>query len=273
MFHCYYKGEILPVSECRIPANDLGLFRGYSVFDYFRTYQKKPFQWDWYWQRFENSAEKLNLKIPIEKSDAREVVNQLIRLSPQEECAIRFILTGGTTINGTDAEDPTLIIFSEKIAEVSESTYQQGIKIESREYLRDMAEAKSTDYKFLLTIRPELAKNGSYDVLYHQNGEISELSRSNIFLVKDNVLITPSRNILKGITRRKVLELAKDKYKIEERPVLFEELKNAEEVFTTSSTKKVLSITLIDDMIIGNGKPGPVSQSLLSAFNAFTLSC
>lgn len=273
MFHCYYKEEILPVSECKIPANELGLLRAYGVFDYFRTYQKKPFQRDWYWERFENSSRILNLKIPIEKQEAREIVNQLIALSPDSECAIRFILSGGTTLNGTDAPEPTLIVFSEKIAEVPSEVYQKGIKIESREYLRDMAEAKSTDYKFLLTIRPELQKNGSSDVLYHQNGEVSELSRSNIFLVKNKVLITPSRNILKGITRRKVLELAKNKYEIEERPVQFEELLKAEEVFTTSTTKKVLSITQIDDLIIGNGKPGPVAQSLLSDFNAFTLSC
>ncbi|UBM57660.1 aminotransferase class IV [Marinilongibacter aquaticus] len=272
MYHCYKNGQIKPFNEVQIGVNELGLLRGYGLFDYFRTYNQSPFQWDWYWNRFANSAQKLGISVPISKEKAQEIVSELIGLSPEKECAIRFVLTGGISLDGLSSEEPTFFILSEKISDPSEKEYTQGIKVESREYLRDMPEIKSTDYKFLLKIRPELIKNESKDVLFVKDGYISELSRSNIFLINNNSLITPSENILHGITRKTVLELAKDDFNIEERPVTFQELLQAEEVFTTSSTKKVLGIFQIDNQTIGQGKVGPKTHSILAKFNALTQS-
>ncbi|OYU65259.1 MAG: hypothetical protein CFE22_14715 [Cytophagaceae bacterium BCCC1] len=105
-------------------------------------------------------------------------------------------------------------------------------------------------------------------MLFHKNGEISELSRSNVFIVNGNKLITPDKNILEGITRRTVLELAKNDFEIELRSVGFQETLDAEEVFTTSTTKRVLPISRIDDNIIGNSGIGPKTQFLLDKINA-----
>ncbi|MGR3811448.1 aminotransferase class IV [Jiulongibacter sp. NS-SX5] len=270
MFHCYYKDKILPISECQIPPNDLGLFRSYGIFDFFRTYQKKPFQFDWYWARFQNSARILNIEIPKSKEEVLSIVHELIEKSQADECAIRFILTGGMTENGIDSDQTTFMVFSEPITIIDPQLYKTGIKLDTREYIRDLPEAKSTDYKYLLSIRPQLKQNGAFDVLYHQNGVISELSRSNIFIVNGNTIATPSKNILKGITRKTVLLLASKEFIIEERDVQLTEVLNAEEVFTTSSTKKVIGITQIDDHIIGTGKPGKVTEQLLAQFDEFT---
>ncbi len=268
MFHCFYNNQIKNTSETLIPVNDLGLFRGYGLFDFFRTYNGIPFQWDWYWARFCNSAEKLGLVIPFTESQVKEAVAEMIDLCPEQECSFRFVLTGGVTLDGMTSTNPSFFILSEKISEVADLTYAKGIKVETREYIRDMPEIKSTDYKFLLQIMPDLKKNKSTDVLFVKEGWISELSRSNIFVVSEDKILTPKKNILKGITRKTVIEQLTSDFEVQERDLTIEEVLNAKEVFTTSSTKKVLSISQIDDHIIGDGQAGPVSQLLLDRFNS-----
>lgn len=256
MHHCYLNGKIKPLHDTKIHVSDLGLLRGYGLFDYFRTYNGKPFQWDLYWTRYENSASRMNIKNPISKEVAYKVVLELIKLSDLQECALRFVLTGGYAEDGMSMTQANLLIISEDIHPVAVKDYEKGISVMTYEFVRDIPEIKSTDYKHLLILQPKLKAAKRNDLLFHKNGEISELSRSNVFHFKDNVLITPSENILKGITRQTVLNLAKPHFKIEERPVSLQEFMNADECFTTSSTKRVLPITLIDDKEIGSGKVG-----------------
>ena len=100
-------------------------------------------------------------------------------------------------------------------------------------------------------------------MLYHQNGYVSESSRSNFFIVKDGVVSTPDLHILKGITRSQILQLAGD---VQIRPITLTETLAADETFITSTTKKLLPVTQIDEHVIVNGKPGPVSLELLRKF-------
>jgi branched-chain amino acid aminotransferase len=270
MHHCYLNGEVKPITESFIHISDLGLLRGYGLFDYFRTYNGKPFQWELYWKRFDNSAQKMGIENPIAKETAYEIVTQLIQKSGLKECAIRFVLTGGYSPDGMSTSKPNLLMISEDIHHVDALSYQSGMKVMTYEFVRDIPEVKSTDYKHLLILQPTIKKAGVSDVLFHKNGEVSELSRSNVFHFKNNVLVTPNENILNGITRQTVLELALGKFKIEERPVSLAEFLNADEVFTTSSTKRILHISKIDDKVIGNGKIGKNTKVLQDQINSMT---
>jgi branched-chain amino acid aminotransferase len=268
MHHCWFNGSIHKVEDVQIGINDLGLMRGYGLFDYFRTYNQRVFQWDWYWERYSNSSLKLRIQNPITKEAAFKIVNELIAAQGPADCAIRFLLTGGFTEDSVKMTSPNLFIVSEDLHHSAPEEYQKGIKVISDEYVRDMYEIKSTDYKQFMFLQADIKTANASDVLFHKNGDISELSRSNVFIINGNTLATPDTNILKGITRRTVLELAKADFKIEERAVSFQEVLNAQEVFTTSTTKRVLPITVIDDHIIGNGSIGPKTQFLLDKINA-----
>ncbi|MGO8055712.1 aminotransferase class IV, partial [Rhizobium leguminosarum] len=96
---------------------------------------------------------------------------------------------------------------------------------------------------------------------YHRNSIITECPRSNLFIVtKENKLVTPAHNILKGITRKNVLQLASSIMEVEERDIKLTELLDAAEVFLTSTTKKVLPVLNVDGNAIGNARPGPVTM-------------
>lgn len=267
MHHCWFNGTISEASETKIHINDLGLLRGYGLFDYFRTYNQTPFQWDWYWERYEKSAKMLRIPNPILKEEALKVVMQLILLQDEEECAIRFILTGGYAPDSVKMLSPNLLIISESLHPSKPDEYLKGIKVITHVYVRDIPLIKSIDYKHFMILQEDIKAANASDVLFHKHGDISELSRSNVFMFKGNQLITPKENILFGITRRTVIELAKSDFEVVERNISLDELLAADEVFTTSTTKKVLPITQIDELYINEGKVGEKSKFLLSKIN------
>jgi branched-chain amino acid aminotransferase len=263
MHYGYFNGSVLPTNQISVGITDLSLLRGYGLFDYFLTYNGRPFQWDWYWERFRNSAASLRLPLPLGKDETYAVVMDLVQRTGQGDVALRFVMTGGYSPDSISIGTPNLIIMTEDIHPVPPVQYEQGIKVILDEYVREMAEVKTTDYKRVILKADEIRAARALDILYHKDGEISELSRSNFFIIKGTRLITPNRHILRGITRRTIMELAQADFEVEERPLLLSELYEADEAFTTSSTKKVLPITQVGEMMIGEGVVGPRSRFLL----------
>ena len=134
----------------------------------------------------------------------------------------------------------------------------------THEYQRESPATKSINYQQGIQLVPVLKAKGLDDVLYHWGGVVTEFPRSNIFMVdSDDRLITPTNNILSGITRRTVLHLAKGHYSTELRDISIKELMDAKEVFLTSTTKRIMPVAEIDGCKIGTGSPGMVSQHLL----------
>ena len=267
MHYGYFNGTIAPTDQLAVGITDLGLLRGYGLFDYFLTYNGRPFQWDWYWERFQNSASRMHLPLPVDKQETYAILMTLIERSGGADVAFRFVMTGGYSADSISIERPNLLILTEDIHPVPVVQYEQGIKVILDEYVREMAEVKSTDYKRVILMDQAIRAAGASDLLYQKGGEISELSRSNFFIVKGDRLITPNRHILHGITRRTIMQLAQTDFQVQERPVLLSELYDADEAFTTSSTKKVLPITQIGELTIGDGAVGPKSKYLLERFD------
>ncbi|WP_128545396.1 aminotransferase class IV [Larkinella soli] len=262
----YFNGTILPVDQISFGVTDLGLLRGFGLFDYFRTYNGRPFQWDWYWGRFANSAVKMHLTVPVQKDEAYRIVMKLIEKSDMPEVGVRFVLTGGYSPDSISVTRPNLLMMTEELHPSPSNQYEEGIKVILDEYVREMAEVKSTDYKRVILLAQAIRSARASDVLYQKNGEISELSRSNFFIFKGDRLLTPNRHILHGITRRTIMHLAQNDFKVEECPVLLSDLYDADEAFTTSSTKKVLPITQVGDLTIADGRPGERTRYLLQEF-------
>ena len=271
MHYGYFNGTVAPTDQLAVGITDLALLRGYGLFDYFLTYNGRPFQWDWYWERFQNSATRMHLPLPIGKDETYAVLMDLMERSiaagAPEDMAFRFVMTGGYAADSISIERPNLLILTEEIHPVPLIQYEQGIRVILDDYVREMAEVKSTDYKRVILMAQAIKSAGASDLLYQKGGEISELSRSNFFIVKGDQLITPNRYILHGITRRTIIQLAHSDFDVVERPLLLSELYDADEAFTTSSTKKVLPVTQIGELTIGDGHVGPKAKFLLERFN------
>lgn len=265
-FHLYFNGEISPLNTAVYQSNDLGILRGYGMFDYFRTYNGIPFRWNDYWQRFEHSARLLKLPLPINQEEAAKILADLHAMSGEAEVAFRFVLTGGYAPDSVHVVNPNLLIRTEVLPQDNPAGLLNGIKVLPYRYVRDLPEIKTTNYVHMVLMADEMKRQGASDLLFHKDGEVSELTRSNFFIFKGDTLITANTNVLKGITRKAVLELAAAHFKVEVRPLLYTELETADEAFTTSSTKWVMPVVQIGDHPVGNGEAGKRTLFLQELF-------
>ncbi|MBS4064337.1 MAG: aminotransferase class IV, partial [Chitinophagaceae bacterium] len=135
------------------------------------------------------------------------------------------------------------------------------------DHQRELPHIKSINYLMAVWLHPLLEQKKADDVLYHHNNIITEFPRANVFVVtNENKLVTPAHNMLKGITRKFVLEQAATFMEVEERDILVDELIDASEIFLTSTTKRVIPVLKVNDHILGNGKPGSVVSQLWQRF-------
>lgn len=262
---CFAKNQIIDAQSAKVHPMDIGLIRGYGIFDFFRTSNYTPLFLSDYLDRFIRSASKTHLQLNYDKSALSDIIHQLIEKNDLKNGGIRMLLTGGVSENHFSPGAGDLFIFCEDLIFPSLEKYENGVKLLSAEHVRAIADIKTTNYAFPVWLSADWKAKGAEDVIYHQNGIISESSRSNIFVIKDGAISTPDEHILHGITRMRVLELAPE---TSIRKVSFEELLTADEAFITSTTKKILPITSIDNQKIGSGLVGPITKKLLADFEA-----
>lgn len=264
----FFNDKIVPAAEAVLQLSDLGLFRGYGVFDYFRTCQGKPFLMPRYLQRFRSSAHQMGLSFRLSEEELVEVIGELIRLNGYPESGVRLLLTGGYSENIFSPGEPNLIIRIENSVMPEDHFFRNGIKLISTPYLRDVPTVKTTNYLEAIRLWPKVEAAGATELLYHWDGSWRECSRSNFFVVSEGVVLTPpSSQVLSGITRNKVLELARQAgIPAEERSLPLGIIRHVQEAFISGTTKRVMPVVQIDDVLIGEGKPGPVTQKLIEEF-------
>jgi branched-chain amino acid aminotransferase len=268
MLYHHINGALTDTHAAAIGLNDLGLLRGYGIFDFFLVKNKQPLFFQDYMDRFSRSADLLGLELPFSREDTYDHIQELLDANQLSDAAIRLVLTGGYADDSYTPSSPNYIIMQHPTPTVPEPYYTKGIKLMSYPFERELPEIKSTNYLTGIRIRNLLKQAGAPEVLYHNGASISESARSNFFIVtNEGVLVTPEEKILHGITRKQILRLAQDlQIPTETRTLLLSELPKAREAFLTSTTKGVLPVTQIDDITIGNGTPGPISHQLMQAF-------
>lgn len=261
--YCFANNQIISAQKAVLHPMDIGLIRGYGIFDFFRTSNYVPLFLSDYLDRFIRSAAKTRLPLKLSKEELAAVILELIKKNDLKFGGIRMLLTGGVSENHFSPVEGSLFIFCEDLDFPSHEKYEKGVKLLSVEHVRAIADIKTTNYTLPVWHSGDWKSKGAEDVIYHHEELISESSRSNIFMIKNGEIATPDSHILHGITRKRVLEISG---KVNVRPIKFEEILAADELFMTSTTKKILPITQIDNFKIGSGKPGSETKLLIEKF-------
>ncbi|EKE21739.1 MAG: hypothetical protein ACD_7C00142G0002 [uncultured bacterium] len=270
--YCYYDGKVVELNEVKISPYDLGFMRGYGIFDAMRTANGALFCFNEHWNKFEKSTRELGLKIPISQEEFKNVVDVLLEKNNLKEAAIKTILTGGKSDNGfykSEDKETFLILVDDldKFA-VAEEFYKKGWKLISLEYQRYLPEIKSLNYLAPIKNQKEKTNSNAQEIVYKKDGNILECSTSNLFIVKDGIIVTPQKNIFLGTVRNLVINIAKsNNFILEERDITIDELLSAEEVFVTATYKKIVPVINVDNVMIGNGKVGDVTNKLIELLN------
>lgn len=260
---CFSGNQILPAQTASVHPLDLGLIRGYAIFDFFRTENYQPFFLQDYLERFIDSAQRSHMPLDYKREELEAIIAALIDKNNLEQGGVRMILTGGISANNFSPTGGQLFIFCEELVMPSAEKYDQGIKLLSVEYLRPLPTIKTTNYTLPVWLSAGWKEQAAEDVIYHSGGIVSESSRSNVFMIKNGEISTPKSNILFGITRKNVIVLAAH---VQERDITLTEILNADEVFITSTTKRILPVRQIDGTLIKDGNPGPVTRQLMLKF-------
>lgn len=246
------------------------MLRGYGVFDFLRTYNRKPFRINDYLLRFENSCREMNLTIPLRDEIIQQVEILIAKNSTVGEVGIRFLVSGGEAEDGYAIKKPNFFILAEELPVYPEWQFSEGISIHAWEHQRELARVKTINYLTAIKLTPERLQLNVQDTLYYSQGKVLECTRNNFFLFHDDVLVTPSQGMLEGITRKTVIELSEGLFNLEVREVKKEELESCTECFITGSTRGVCPVVKIDTRIIGNGKPGKNTLELMNRWKEFT---
>jgi len=256
------NGEIVPADLARISIADLSIQRGYGIFDFFKTLNGRPVFLDDHLDRFYRSADLLRLPVKQSRDELKSILRELLRRNDMANSGVRITLTGGVSRDAYTIGEPMLLIQQRPLPD-NEALAERGVRLMTYAHQRQIPEAKSIDYLMPIWLQPMLREKKADDVLYHNAGILSECPRSNIFVVsKDDQLLTPGRNVLRGVIREKILQLAHPIIEPIKRDVTLDDLRTAKEVFMTSTTKNILRVVAIDGMQAGRGQAGAVASEL-----------
>lgn len=264
----FYNGEFMPQEAIKFSINDVGILRGFGIFDFFRVIEQVPVFLDDHLDRFERSASIMGIEMPYSREKIESVIRELSIVNGFDLGYIKMVMTGGDTPDGFSPGKPNLAILINPLESPPESKYTDGISLMTYDYTRNFPEAKSTHYAMAVRLQKYWGPAGHEDVLYHAKGVVSEVSRSNVFFFKGNQLITNEEGVLQGVTRKHVIQLAKENHEMVIRDFTLDELLAADEVFMTGTNKKVMPVVMLDDKPVAGGKVGEKSKALLAKLRA-----
>ena len=278
----FLDGRLVDKQDAKISVFDHGLLYGDGVFEGIRSYNGLIFKCSEHIDRLFESAHTLMLKVPLSKSDLEQAIVQTLQANNLKDAYIRLVVTRGVGDLGLDPRKcvkATLFIIADKIALYPSEYYEKGLRLVTVPTIRNHPEALNPQLKTLNYLNNILAKieatNAGADeaILLNAQGYVTECTGENIFYVREKKIVTPPPyvGILKGITRQAVMRLAREqKLEVSEEVFTRHDLYVSEEVFLTGTAAEIVPVVQIDNRMIGAGKPGPVTLSLIKAFQKIT---
>ena len=254
------NGDFVLKNEASILISDLSIQRGYGIFDYFRTINNQPVFLEDHLDRLFYSASEMNLNMDLDREQLKILIQQLIERNNIADSGIRITVTGGYSEDGYSLAKPNLLITQTAFA-FNKEKFNTGIKLVTYEHQRQLPWIKTIDYLMAIRLQTFLKENNSDDILYHNENNITECPRCNFFIVTENEeVLTPAKNVLKGITRKKILEFSE--FNVNEETITLKDIENAKEAFITSTTKNVLPVLEVNGRRICDGKPGKITTAI-----------
>lgn len=278
----FLNGNLVNKEDAKITVFDHGLLYGDGVFEGIRSYGRLVFMLKEHLDRLYESAKAIDLNIPMTKKDLTEAVVRTLKSNKLKDAYIRLVVTRGEGDLGLDprkCKKATIFIIADKIALYPQEYYENGLFIITAKTRRNLKDALNPQIKSLNYLNNILAKieaisaNTQEAIMLSHDGYVAECTGVNIFIVRGGVLCTPCPDVgvLKGITRQAVMDLAgKAGLQVEEKLIKLDELCAADECFLTGTAAEIIPVTKIDSNVIGSGRPGKTTSTLLKGFRELT---
>ncbi len=252
--YALYNGQFIPLSQATLSVTDKGYFFDFAVYDSLKVVQGQIFFPEFHVDRLLDSADRLELHHQFKKADILKWLDQLVQKNNLTDALLRTVLIGDPDDNQT----AKLYIFPVSgLTFYNHSLYHKGVKVITYRGERRIPQSKSKDLLLGFLALREAEKQGAIDaLLVDHGGNIREGTRSNFFAIKDGTLWSPPADkILAGITRQIVLQIAQNKFKYKESDIPLARIKDFDELFITSTSKNIMPIRQIDEIILRDNFP------------------
>ncbi len=278
----YINGELVDRSEAKISVFDHGLLYGDGVFEGIRSYDGLIFKLKEHIDRLFDSARAIMLEIPLSKEEIAQAIIKTLKANGLRNAYIRLVATRGEGDLGLDprkCQRPTIIIITDRITLYSKKLYEDGLELITVPTQRNIPETinpqiKSLNYLNNILAKIEATNSGvSEALMLNADGYVVECTGVNIFVVKDDELLTPPccLGALSGITRGAIIWIAtKLNIKFREAIMTRHDIFNAGETFLTGTAAEVIPVVKIDGRTIGDGRPGKLTLKLTKEFRKLT---
>ncbi|OHB89231.1 MAG: branched-chain-amino-acid transaminase [Planctomycetes bacterium RIFCSPHIGHO2_02_FULL_40_12] len=278
----YINGKLYPKDKAKISVFDHGLLYGDGVFEGIRCYNGNVFRFSEHIDRLYDSARAISMEIKLTRDELKDAVINTLKANNLKDSYIRLIVTRGVGklgLNPFNCAESQIVIITDFIQLYSKELYEKGLDAIIVATIRNHSNALNPNIKSLNYLNNILAKiecinaGATEGIMLNKDGYVAEGTGDNIFIVKNNEVLTPptSAGILIGITRNVVMEIAKEAgMTVKEEQLTRNDLYNADECFLTGTAAEIIPVANIDGRKIASGKPGKVTLSLLKKYQELT---
>ena len=278
----YINGKLYPKDEAKISVFDHGLLYGDGVFEGIRCYNGNVFKLSEHIDRLYDSAKAISMEIKLTRDELKDAVVNTLKANNLKDSYIRLVVTRGVGKLGLNpflCSESQIIIITDFIQLYSKELYENGLNAVIVPTIRNHSDALNPNVKSLNYLNNIMAKiecinaGATEGIMLNKDGYVAEGTGDNIFIVKDNEILTPptTAGILIGITRNVVIELANEaSITVKEEQLTRDDLYNADECFLTGTAAEIIPVVNLDGRNISSGTPGKVTLSLLKKYQELT---
>lgn len=274
------NGRVSDQEHAVISVFDHGFLYGEGVYETLRTYNGRPFLFDRHMRRLRNSAGMLALRVPLSNDEIAARFADTMKaagLGLNRDAYIRILVTRGIgelSYDPAATPDPSIVVIVKPHVDPPAEAVTDGVKAALVPVVRNHPGSvnpliKSNNLLNSALAMQEAVRRGAFEgIMRNYRGELAECSTSNIFVVRNGAALTPplDSGLLPGITREYLLEIGPEiGIAVREQVLRDADLFGADECFLTSTTREIVPIVRVDDQIIGSGRPGAVTKTLLDA--------
>jgi D-alanine transaminase len=272
----YLNGRFLPLAEASVPVLDRGFILGDAVYEVLPVYSRTVFRLPAHLARLRRSLAEVGIVNPYSDAEWTHLIQEVVDRNPWEDQGVYLQVTRGVARRDQAFPDPpvppTVFIMAHDVRPPSAEQRRDGVAVITREDYRWLrCDIKTTSLIANCMLRQEATEAGCAEVILLREGKVTEGSSSNVFMVKNGIIMTPPKDylILPGITYDLVLELARrHDLPFEVRELTISELYAADEVWLSSSLREVLPVARIDGIAVAAGSPGPVYERMYALYQA-----
>lgn len=273
----YLNGEFMPLDAARVPVLDRGFIFGDGVYEVVPVYSRHAFRLPEHLRRLQASLDSIRLANPHTDAEWTRLTHEIVERNAGDDQGIYFQVTRGVARRDHAFPPPgtkqTVFMMSNPLVTPPREQVEQGVHaITATDFRWLRCDVKSISLLGNCLARQLAVDAGAVETILFRDGYLTEASASNVFIVKNGVLLGPPKNhlVLPGITYDVVIELARANGMPHEiREITEQEVRAADEIWVTSSTKEVLAVTTLDERAVGGGKPGEVFSRMHRLYQEF----